>query len=490
MFRSTVLKSIALIAPVYFPIAKCNSITNTRDNQGKNIFSPLIKEETFTNFQNKTKINIFRTPAHITLIGILHDYCTALIKDQFVGKNGVHSRLLQGSKGIGKSTVLEAFVEYCPQEFKDIIPIYITFNDLTRKRSLVSRKDIIEIIILKLIELKIVSKDDFKEEADYLAENIIEILKKNNKYILLLIDELDQIYRVKGPLAELGLENLGNLTFLGDQKSGRFVVFLCGSSASCPLLVTCHANPNEFPLQVGAPNLNGTKYKTERIPTSPFTDINLIKVFSDEICINNALARLIAFCCGNNPRAVSIMISDLQHESSTKDLYNMGIYGNHESGLKLLASKDEQILFNKILEKLFDKNILLFESLHEGEELSIKKIMNHPWEEKFIPLNQSEIIAIWDNICHENKEPVNLEKLQYLLFSLSDKDQITFHEITNGLPKLIFPMRLSQIFIEYHKPSWLPSFINNFNFIMRSEIEKIKTIAYEQGVSKVAFKSK
>lgn len=49
-------------------------------------------------------------------------------------------------------------------------------------------------------------------------------------------------------MTRLGHFDLGNLNWLGDQKSGCVAVLLCGSSASCPLLVTCHADAKEFPL--------------------------------------------------------------------------------------------------------------------------------------------------------------------------------------------------------------------------------------------------
>jgi hypothetical protein len=76
------------------------------------------------------------------------------------------------------------------------------------------------------------------------------------------MDEMEEVYRSlnNSPERRNRLYMMGDLKWLGNKKTGRFAVHLCGSSSSCPLLITCHASKEEFPLLSDAPNLNETKY--------------------------------------------------------------------------------------------------------------------------------------------------------------------------------------------------------------------------------------
>ena len=64
-------------------------------------------------------------------------YSTAHNK-KFKGHDGSACSLLQGAKGIGKSTILMAFKDYCSMKYPDIIPVYITYSDMSSKESLLN----------------------------------------------------------------------------------------------------------------------------------------------------------------------------------------------------------------------------------------------------------------------------------------------------------------------------------------------------------------
>jgi len=108
---------------------------------------------------------------------------------------------------------------------------------------------------------------------------LFEILQKYNLRLVIIVDELDQLYQAEpGNFPRLH-DVLANLTRLGDQKSGRAFTVMCGSSAHLPSLIRAEKNPASlaaFPMLDGAPDLNGDKFKTKGISSSLPTDLEIV----------------------------------------------------------------------------------------------------------------------------------------------------------------------------------------------------------------------
>lgn len=456
MLRAAATFSL-ISATKYSWYSNCEAV----DNRGREIRNAGKADATFEKFQSLTQKNIYNTTTHVNLVGFLHDSCDALINNRYVGSNGSHARLIQGPKGIGKSFVLETFAEYCTQVYPNVLPVYLTFNDMRFKGDQLSQNTILEIIFDKM------KKEGYRVEDHAKPREISHILKENNKYCLVLVDELDQLYRVTDSLAQIGHWHLGDLLFLGNQREGRIVVLLCGSSASCPLLVTCHADEKEFPLQRGAPHLNGTKYRTKRLPTEPFIYLETLSRLmssSKDAVVDVKLARLIAFAVGMNARLIGSFVNELQHENSNEDIYGMWKAKEHESGLKMVKSESYS-LYHELMEKFYQKNKVLINSLMENDELSVPKIMEIDWERRFQPLTQADVVDIWEKLLLSTGKASGSqhETLQHYLFELCDRDQLTFVGIKDGLPEILYPMNLSQVVLERRHPPWYNSFINIFN---------------------------
>ena len=78
------------------------------------------------------------------------------------------------------------------------------------------------------------------------------------------------------------------------------------------------------------------------------------------------------------------------------------------------------------------------------------KVMHCDWVPHFKPLTISEVKSVWVDL--NNKEQLNadlLKKMQQALFFLSDKDQLSFSEMSgDGLPPYIYPMSGAQVFVQ------------------------------------------
>ena len=68
---------------------------------------------------------------HRAIFKILDARSHGLSANSFEGHDGKSCSLLQGPKGIGKSKMLMAFKEYCKMKYPNVIPVYITYSDIS-----------------------------------------------------------------------------------------------------------------------------------------------------------------------------------------------------------------------------------------------------------------------------------------------------------------------------------------------------------------------
>lgn len=225
-------------------------------------------------------------------------------------------------------------------------------------------------------------------------------------------------------------------------------MLLCGSSASCPLLVTLDADRKEFPLQNHSPHLNGTKYKTRRLPVNPFLDTDVSTQMLTHFMPNCTVAqgKLITFCVGLNFRKYATLAQAAQEET---DMFSVFHYGNHESGMGLAGSPPIKFRY-KLLTKMREKNQTVFAIIKDDMKnmVNAHKVMESDWISYFEPLTISEVKSVWvdlnDNLELDAYD--SLQKMQQALFFLSDKDQLSFSEMSrDGFPPRVHPMCGAQV---------------------------------------------
>lgn len=438
-------------------------------------------------YKKSNNINLYDTPAHRVLLTSVHNKCDLLTKKRFVGRNGAHSRLIQGPKGVGKSTILEAYAKLCTDYHPDVYPIYISFDELNIKGSQSGERTIMELVKDQLSKVHGLKIDPAE---GHIGPQIARALEAANKYVLLIVDEVEEVYRTSesNPHRLNRLHILGDLNWLGNQKTGRFAVYLCGSSSSCPLLVTCHASKEEFPLLSDAPHLNGTKYNTLRLPVSAFTDLNAVEniiagyfnLQTDTVDVDDrrGLARLMAFGVGAVPRAVDAMCVKI--EEGEMDLFTNLPSSAHLSGSRL--HHDTSLPFLKHLhDKFRAKNENVANMLRNQTDgmVDLDLVRTVSWETAFIPLSYEDIFEAWNGMCAsinisftENRD--GIEKLQYSVLELCDKGQITYTAIDRGIPVGIFPLYPAQVFMSGHSSSDLAAFANTYDIQLKNSLHHLK----------------
>jgi hypothetical protein len=431
-------------------------------NDGVNLSANVerVQTERFKRFSVtcQNKLIVYKSNTHLELINAVIYQSESLEANKYYLKNGIACRLLHGTKGIGKSTILEEFVKtVCPALYPSIIPIYMSY-DVRNQDNLQSTSSNIRKLILQELEkrgiLKVQDAEKFVTNVE-MNEFIERKLKTHGKYVFLIVDEIDQLYRTHPRDAhyETALQSLSDLAWLGNQKSGRFAVFICGSSASCPLLVTCHADSAEFPRQNGAPYLNSQKFSTWRLPAPNLVEFDNFRPFiresnDESINIPDSLCRLVAFCVQPTPRFVSKLLDFISSDSRT-NLYDF-ISNSHESSYNTiqLTSFDE-IVLNNLNKELRSKNAVVHDMICDPNtgNVDIEKVMKTNWETELKPLKWDEVKAIWETTLVEtNRTDKTFRDLYFILLRLCDEGQLSFNQIVNGAPMQIYPARLSQLF--------------------------------------------
>jgi hypothetical protein len=151
-----------------------------------------LHEKVCSNDRNQVK-QLFDAGPHSTLILALTNYGDDLIHGKFERANGSHSRLIQGPKGVGKTSVLKSFEKLCPVLYPDIIPVYISFDETNENSASVITKDLREILIAHVNKALDIDVRTF--DGKNLYEKLVNALFEKNKFVFIMVDEIDQLYR-------------------------------------------------------------------------------------------------------------------------------------------------------------------------------------------------------------------------------------------------------------------------------------------------------
>ncbi len=269
----------------------------------KSIFNFVRKFSIPTFIETPNKNKLYLTSFQKNLSSYLLHVSNLLCNNYYLNTRGVASGIIMGSHGIGKTSVLKNFSNIIDKKHSNIIPVYINIIDESTKKLVQIDGGFDDILISRAKKYNVVlKKKDFS--MNYLAEQ----LEKENKFMMIIVDEMEELYRSDSSLRGC-VDTLSTINHLGNQPTGRFHTLLCGSSESLPLLTICRFNSipkKEYPLyQAGLPNLNDTKYKTLRFSDGECNPCDLKTVCLVTNSDDKKYIRSIAFHAGSNPSSIN-----------------------------------------------------------------------------------------------------------------------------------------------------------------------------------------
>lgn len=396
---------------------------------------------------------IYNTKSHNEIYSVLLGHLKNLKDGKYVGMQGVSCSMLVGAKGIGKTACFKTFTYLAPFIRPYVFVSYVSYNSASCVGSRLSSKSLAMILSEELGKCGIEIAAD-NQSLTY-GERLVEALKTADRYLLVLVDELDQLYRVDGSKNPSALATLSDLAYLGNQPSGRISVLACGSSALMENLITTNCNDQiraDFSLlSTGAINLNCTKYRTKRVYSMLPMDLKAVASIVDKLEgtyeDNLPYYRLVAYLTGCSARNVERFINDTDDDGLVSGSRSLE---NSLTGSNNLTNSDISSLRDAIFKALRKKNRALLVTLFGASTCSsadiVRNIALTNWEDLLKPLEYAEVELVWRRL--ERKKKVykdNRRDLCYYILHLTDRSWLTLSGVKDSKPELIYPSSLQSL---------------------------------------------
>lgn len=160
-----------------------------------------------------------------------HEECINSLEDGLLNGRNRFRQILLGTKASGKTKMLEIIQDYMKARNSDkIIVLKVVYGDAYGTSSLLD--DIIFNLRINFKSNKITEK----------VKEIEEFLIENDQFLLLLIDEFQEVYRRD----ELGKRIISEVHCLSDTNKGRIHMIVSGSGSELRKLAFCNLHNKDI----------------------------------------------------------------------------------------------------------------------------------------------------------------------------------------------------------------------------------------------------
>lgn len=340
---------------------------------------------------------------------------------------------------------MQEWVAVCEAAFPDVIGLYITCEEMTDDSHPLSKQSLIEFIATHLRSRGLAVP--VKPGGD-VTVSVYEALEDSGRFLLLCVDEIEELYRIAPSDAarfKLANKTLGNLQKMGSQRTGRVGVLLCGSSAVTPLLICGNASnfSTEFPRVIGAPNLNGTKFREKRIESALPTDLRVVQDMLTVYLkrpVTMEEARIHAFVAGTAARSV---FATAEAGLSTRVLQEP------VTGARTLKS-DQGKLYSALLRRMVSENSVLLNEICPRTLLDLNAVASATWEAQFQPLTWHAVEEEWARLVADDGVIERRDaNLTHLVYALCDKGWLLYDGIDVCAPRRVYPCAVIDVVREH-----------------------------------------
>lgn len=338
---------------------------------------------------------------------------------------------IYGPKRIGKSICLKAFSNFCNRD--NIIPYYMKC----------SKYHIIDGDLLSKVTHFLNTNYDANIPTlndSHKYDNINEFLKRDQKKLFLIIDEIDKLYEKEYEgKNDSAIKTLNQLSEI--EKYNHYAYFvstigtlICGSTLSIPNLFS-KENENflkkRFPLVQYSPKLNIYSSLLDLTKQNDLKDIN--EITGTEYEKNS---KLLYFFNGKNPGITKSKITpELFYKPFMFEWYLKFATRDYKTNyLKF----DNLNFLKKITFSFYLLNKDFFNSLLKSKN-PIVEITEKSWIENLKHLNLDDIKNIWKKIYKNKDENQFIHDLNYLIdYGLVTHNKEQIHESVNFYPQSVY----------------------------------------------------
>jgi hypothetical protein len=382
---------------------------------------------------------LYPLPHRLQLVEFLLDHLRRLHLGTFP-INGQHARLIVGAKGIGKSTMLKQAVTVAEALYPNVISVYVSYKD--------AHKDHVMLEVCRHLASRGLVDDASVKVAAHPVECrrlVLSALKRSGKRLFLVVDELDEVYRLKyaeRPVeAGAGVSTLYSLSSLGSHSGDCTAVLLCGSSSLLPLLISRKEDAGmriSHPNVGGAPNLNGTKFKRLRVHGGLPTDLVSAVVACAEfrrkqsLASTDSIARLALFSAGSNMK----LLETAALKGSVTPEERLESFGNQP--LSELSADFHRAIMAEL--RVANKALIVALCDPVTKKLDADRVASMKWESELQPVPRSVLERVWSTVSGQRLDPtlgVGVLALEIEIHRLVDGGHLTAdfqHSFFDGVP--------------------------------------------------------
>lgn len=363
----------------------------------------------------------------------------------FLGNGTFASSTLLGPRGTGKSVAMRTFAAVAQLSYPSVVPVVV---DFAAERGPASRA-LADVVVEALNEAGVPAPIGGG------VGGAVDALAAAGKSALLLVDELDALYAEgRADFASRAVDTLWCLLALGNNPRGRIATVLCGSSATLTELVTANAKTNpamreRFPLLQYAPNLNGQKFRSQRMwadgPTSlaAVGDIMLRPLSGPALAAaERRVVCVTAFVAGATARSVLRFRERFDGDPGSLERVAEIVGGLREQDVTQQAEARVTLepdgalarTFDAICDALWKRNAPLMGRLVDRRTgaVAFDAVADGAWAAEFHPLS-------WDNVASVlKKRGLDPARAYADVAHLADRDYIAIA----GDPSAIYPFSL------------------------------------------------
>ena len=135
--------------------------------------------------------------------------------------------------GIGKTRTLQAFTDVCSIMFPSVVAIFSSCLGMNQQHPF-AQGTLYRAVLVHLRARRYIEFED--AELGESRQLFFDKLEALDFRIVLIVDELDRVYKEDPKTQRGGIlrDFLEDLAYLGEQRTGRVLAVLCGSSSRLP----------------------------------------------------------------------------------------------------------------------------------------------------------------------------------------------------------------------------------------------------------------
>lgn len=356
-----------------------------------------------------------------------------------MNQSGTCCSTVVGAKGIGKTECLLNFMHLANRIVPNVVVVYVDFSGVDDDDCIFRKEPLSAALCREVTKygVRVAESGPIRPQL----YRVLDALQTAHLRVLLLVDELDQLYR-----CQLNPEMCSVNSPSWGRSELEQCLSCCAGHRRWEQLVSANASPlakEEFQLlRCGVPNLNDTKYKPERVYSVTPVDLEALASILGMECSQNRrpFLRLVAYRTGCNPRSVQRLMDETRS----------GVPPELSLGENTVSNPAFRQLRHTVLKLLWSVNQSLLADIFGGnggksEADVVQAICTTEWETKLLPVSYLEVEKAWktDTKLSTNGELQPCDVLYGVL--LVDRGLLAFDGVEHGAPSRIYPCSLESL---------------------------------------------